>query len=272
MFKLEDVSYCYHDANKLKALDSLSFEIKEGKTTGITGPIGSGKTTLAFILAGLIKPANGNVKFKNKIIGSEIQQRELWRKVGLVQQLSENQLFESSVFDEIAFALRNASLGKEQIEPKVIESARKVALDESYIEKSPFKLSGGEKRQVAIASVICYDPEVLIFDEPTVALDLRVKKAVYDYLKSKKGDKTVIIISHDPDELSLCEETFVLFEGRLLAKGKTVDLMNNPPFEDFPVPSSWRFFDSLAKKGLLLDKNKELTVLARELKDKYGTS
>lgn len=271
MFKFEKVDYQYKNANGKKALYGINFEIKEKVFTGIAGPVGSGKTTLSFLLSGLFNPSTGNVRFKNRIINKEISQNKIWREIGLIQQQPENQIFETNVLSEVSFALKNAGIKQSNIEWLVIDALKKVGLDESFITRSPFKLSGGEKKQVAIASIIAYDPSVLIFDEPTAGLDRNAKMAIHSYIESIKGEKTIILISHDPNELILTEELLLLSDGCLVKKSKTKEvILKEFSSLGLPFPDKWQFLSRLKNCGFDLGEDDDIPKLVRTLEEKYG--
>ena len=273
MFEIENLSYQYNDADKIAALDNISTKIEEKIFTGIVGSVGSGKTTLALLLAGLITATKGKIKYKGKELGKEIHQHDLWEKIGIIQQQPEDQIFESTVYEEISYALKNKGVSQKEIEKKVHNSLKQVGLDKRFLQRSPFKLSGGEKRQVAIASIISYEPEIIIMDEPTVGLDKKAKQAINSFLQKVRGKKTVILITHDSEEISQMDELIVLSKGRLIEQGSPEKIIKNVfPQVSLIRPQRWQFADLLSNCGIRVDKNAEISSLIRTLKDKYELS
>ena len=273
MLKLEKVTYRYSDGNDIEALNEVSLEIKKGGCTGLAGPVGSGKTTLALLLAGLIKPTSGTVIFDGKVIGKEIKQHQFWPRMGILLQQSENQIFETTVYEEIAFALKNKGYNKEKIKEKVESSIQKIGLDRTFLKRSPFKLSGGEKRLVAIASVISYDPEILIFDEPTAGLDKKAKESLLSYISGVKGSKTIIIISHDSDELLICDSVAILKDGKLLGH-EPLEKAVRELFgaADLSLPAKWHIAEKLRECGLSVNESDSDEVITEKIKAGYGLS
>ena len=197
--ELENVSFRYEDT-KDTALQNISFTIERGEKVAVVGPSGAGKTSLFYLLCGLYKPVSGKIFFDRYIICQENNNfKKLRRFSGLVMQFPEKQIFESTVFDEIAFGLKNFGLDKTEIEKRVIESMQMTGLDfGKFSKKSPLRISLGEKRKVAIASILALDPEILLFDEPTSALDFfgfKEIENIIQYLNSKGK----LPISYNPD-------------------------------------------------------------------------
>jgi energy-coupling factor transport system ATP-binding protein len=273
LLKFEEVDYRYNDANNIKALENISFELKKGSSTSVVGHVGCGKTTLAILLSGLIKPSSGRVLFNGKIIGKEINQHQIWQKIGFVQQQSENQIFESTVENEIAFALKNAGIESIKIDEIVTSSLENVGLDSSFKKRSPLKLSGGEKRLIAISSIIAYDPEVLIFDEPTVGLDGDYKRSVIEYIKSVKDEKTIILITHDPDEMLICDDLMALSNGKLIVKGEARSaIKENFTKIGLPLPGKWKFLNILRKCKIDVSEEMNTNDLLKLLEENYEFS
>ena len=179
---LDGVSYSYGKKTpyEIKALDSVNIKISDDKITGIIGHTGSGKSTLVQAIGGIIEPDEGKVLLDGKDIWQNRKEIRNHRfRVGLVMQYPEYQLFEETVRKDIAFGPRNMGLSEDEIEERVIEAARFVELDASLLDKSPFELSGGEKRRAAIAGIIAMRPDVLVLDEPAAGLDPRGRKAIF---------------------------------------------------------------------------------------------
>lgn len=205
------------------AVEDMSFEVREGEFLGIMGHTGSGKSTLIQHLNGLLKPTSGQVLLAGKDIWAEPKKiREVRFRVGLVFQYPEYQLFEETVYRDIAFGPKNMGLSEEEIRTRVLRAAGFAGVDESLLEKSPFDLSGGQKRRVAIAGVIAMEPEVVIFDEPTAGLDpagcASILGNIRDYQKATHA--TILMVTHSMDEVAqLADRMLVLNEGTIEMSG-----------------------------------------------------
>lgn len=223
--KLENISYTYglKTPYEIKALKNVSLEFEEGKITGLMGHTGSGKSTLVSMLNGLTKPDEGKIYLNGTDIWSEPKKiRDVRFRVGLVMQYPEYQLFDETVRADISFGPRNMGLSADEIESRVREAAAFVGLDENLLDKSPFELSGGQKRRVAIAGVIAMKPEILVLDEPAAGLDPEGKesilKRIHDY--SRESGVTVIIVSHSMEDMAVyCDRIAVMSRGELLMYG-----------------------------------------------------
>lgn len=220
---LDNVSFYYLKDTPLErmALKEISLSINEGERIGIIGETGSGKSTLIQLFNGLLQPTEGKIYLKGKDIKSW-SMKEICRIIGLVFQYPEHQLFGETVFEEVAFGPRNIGFREDEMEKIVKKALNIVGLKYELIkERSPFSLSGGEKRRLAIASIIAMEPEVLILDEPTANLDPRGKRELTQYLNRwAKGSKTLIIVSHDLDEIiPLIRRVIILHKGRIIFDG-----------------------------------------------------
>ena len=208
------------------ALKNVSVDFEQGEIVAVIGHTGSGKSTLLQHLNGLLKPDSGDVLFEGKsIYESKKTLRECRFNVGLCFQYPEQQLFESTVYKDIAFGPHNMKLSDDEIKKRVYESLEYVGLTEDYLEKSPFDLSGGEKRRVAIAGVISMQPKVLILDEPTAGLDPMGKNNLLDLIKTynERTGNTVIFVSHNMDDVaSVAKRVIVMNDGEIAIQG-TVD-------------------------------------------------
>ena len=201
MLEFKDVSYVYgkNTPFEMTAVDHVSFAIKDNAVTGLIGHTGSGKSTLAQMTNALLKPTSGTVLLDGKDINAKDYDTPSVRfKVGLVFQYPEYQLFEETVYRDIAFGPKNMGLCEEEIRTRVLRAAGFAGVDESLLEKSPFDLSGGQKRRVAIAGVIAMEPEVVIFDEPTAGLDpagcASILGNIRDYQKATHA--TILMVTH----------------------------------------------------------------------------
>lgn len=208
------------------ALKGVSLDFEKGEIVGIIGHTGSGKSTLLQSLNGLLKPDSGEVRLYGEDINRSKQAvRECRFKVGLCFQYPEYQLFESTVYKDVAFGPKNMKLPPEEIDRRVRAAVEFTGLSSDYLEKSPFDLSGGEKRRVAIAGVLSMKPEVLILDEPTAGLDPKGKKSLLALIKeyNKKTGHTVIFVSHSMDDVALvADRVVVMSSGKAVLSG-TVD-------------------------------------------------
>ena len=228
VLEARDVSYQYSVGTpfQITALEHISFSVEKGELLAIIGHTGSGKSTLIQHFNALLKPTSGQILLCGKDINeSKETARDARFKVGLCFQYPEYQLFESTVYKDIAFGPGNMGLSKEEIDARVRRAAAFVGLTEPMLEKSPFDLSGGEKRRVAIAGVMAMEPEVLIMDEPAAGLDPRGRRMILGMIENyrRQTGSTVIIVSHSMEDVaSLAERILVLNHGRIARLG-TVD-------------------------------------------------
>ncbi|MGB2990335.1 MAG: energy-coupling factor transporter ATPase, partial [Candidatus Zixiibacteriota bacterium] len=220
---IKEASYLYDLGlpTERKALDRINLEIKKGEFVGLIGPTGSGKSTLVQHLNGLLFPTSGEVIVEDaNLKDKNADLKRIRQRVGLVFQFPERQLFEDTVCEDIAFGPKNLGLLQEEIEARVRESMRNVGLDfEQFAHRSPFFLSGGEQRKVAIAGILALKPEILVLDEPTCGLDAKSTREIKKLLKElNSGGVTIILISHNMDLIAeLAEKIILLDQGKLLA-------------------------------------------------------
>jgi energy-coupling factor transport system ATP-binding protein len=205
--KAEHLNYIYGNGTAFEqhALKDINLEIKDGEFVGLIGHTGSGKSTLIQHLNGLIRATNGAIYYNGKnIYDNGFDMRALRSHVGLVFQYPEHQLFEIDVFTDVCFGPKNQKLSKEEIESRAKEALTMVGLDESYYKRSPFELSGGQKRRVAIAGVLAMKPEVLILDEPTAGLDPKGRDEILDQIERlhKEQNMTIILVSHSMEDIA----------------------------------------------------------------------
>ena len=223
--RLENVTYIYGKGTpfEVKALDGVDLEIHAGLITGIIGHTGSGKSTLVKLFNGLEKPESGKVLLDGADIWEKPKEIGKVRfRVGLVMQYPEYQLFEETVAADIAFGPRNMGLSDDEISRRVAEYAALTGITSAELEKSPFDLSGGQKRRAAIAGVMAMEPEVLVLDEPAAGLDPEGKKMILGAVReyALRRGATVIIVSHSMDDMAeLCDRVVVVAEGRILCEG-----------------------------------------------------
>jgi cobalt/nickel transport system ATP-binding protein len=205
------------------ALDRLSFQVGEGESVGLVGPNGAGKTTLFLCLSGVLVPGAERLSLGGLNLRAAADRRALPRHVGIVFQNSDDQLFNATVFDDVAFGPLNLGLSPDEVRRRVAEALAKVGLT-GLEERAPFHLSGGEKRRVALAGVLAMRPEVLLLDEPSMHLDPRGRRELIRLVRDLPGTK--VIASHDLEMvLETCERTLLLDGGRLVADGPTRDLL-----------------------------------------------
>ncbi|AEV70310.1 energy-coupling factor transporter ATPase [Acetivibrio clariflavus] len=221
--KIENLSYVYMKGTPFekKALDNINLVINDGELLGIIGHTGSGKSTLVQHMNGILKPTSGKI-YIDGIDISEKKAKELRNQVGIVFQYPEHQLFEETVFKDIAFGLEKRGLKEDEIEVKVKKALKMVELSEEILSKSPFELSGGQKRRVAIAGVLVLEPRILVLDEPTAGLDPRGRDAVYELILNlhKQLNITVILVSHSMEDIArIAKRIIVMNSGNIEMDG-----------------------------------------------------
>ncbi|MBE6604854.1 MAG: energy-coupling factor transporter ATPase [Ruminococcaceae bacterium] len=225
VLSLERVSYVYGEGTpfEIKALDDVSLTVREGSVTGIIGHTGSGKSTLVQLFNGLEKPQGGRVLLDGKDIWAEPKKmRDIRFRVGLVMQYPEYQLFEETIAADIAFGPRNMGLDEAEIGARVAEAAAFVGLSPDVLDKSPFDLSGGQKRRAAIAGVMAMRPEILVLDEPAAGLDPRGRDTILQGICAygKKTGATVIIVSHSMEDMATyCDDIVVMANAGVVLSG-----------------------------------------------------
>lgn len=259
---IQNVSF-YHGKGtpyQIKALDDVSLDIKHGLVTGIIGHTGSGKSTLVELFNGILKPEEGRVLLDGEDIWAKPKEiRNVRFRVGLVMQYPEAQLFEETIRQDIAFGPKNMGLSAEEIDIRVREAARFVGLDEDMLDKSPFDLSGGQKRRAAIAGIIAMRPEVLILDEPAAGLDPAGREAIFSNIieYKKETGSTVIIVSHSMEDMArYCDEIAVMSGGKLLMKGSRDEVFSNTEklvSAGLDIPQITKLMLLLEKKGISVD-------------------
>ena len=231
ILEIKNLNYVYSIGTPFehKALDNVSFSVNRGEFIGIIGHTGSGKSTLMQQLNGLLKPTSGSVLLDGKDIWSDKKlTRQARFRVGLVFQYPEYQLFEETVYKDIAFGPKNMGLKEEEIDRRVREAAGFVGITEEQLQVSPFDLSGGQKRRVAIAGVIAMEPEVLILDEPTAGLDPVGRAAILENIEQyrKAKNATIMMVSHSMEDVARLTDRLLVMNGSRLA-------MDAPPAEVF---------------------------------------
>ncbi len=230
--EVTDLSHNYSvaDKNSKPAINNISFSLKKGEILGIIGHTGSGKSTLVSHLNGLLKPDSGKILLDGVDIWEKPKEiSKIRTRVGLVFQYPEYQLFEETVYADIAFGPKNMGLDSVEIDKRIRRSAELLGFGEELFEKSPFDLSGGQKRRVAIAGVVAMEPELIVFDEPTAGLDpvgrQAIFKAIKDYRSNRKA--SVIIVSHSMEDMAaVCDKILVLNKGTVYDFGTTKEVFS----------------------------------------------
>ena len=275
--EVRDLCYTYGEGTPFRhgALKNVSFGIEKGKICAIIGHTGSGKSTLVQMLNGLLSPDFGDVlvdgvsvvehkKSKKKNKKNEKEQKlikNLCFKVGLVFQYPEYQLFEETVERDIAFGPKNMGLDEETVAKRVLEAANFVGLDPSLMKKSPFDLSGGQKRRVAIAGIIAMRPEILVLDEPAAGLDPTGRNEIFEGLVKYRNETgaTVVIVSHSMEDMAkIADDMIVLSEGECVMKGTRDEVFSRADELKkigLDTPQITSLVKILKAKGLLIDEN-----------------
>jgi energy-coupling factor transport system ATP-binding protein len=257
LIEIKDLYFKYPFEEKY-VLTNINLCIDSNESIAILGPNGSGKTTLIKHLNGILKPTKGEVFIEGKNT-KEKSVAELSRIVGIVFQNPDHQLFSNTVFEEISFALINFGFNKEEIDRRVKEMLKYFNL-EKYEQSSPLLLSGGEKKRVALASILCYDPKIIVLDEPTVGLDYFQRTALINIIKKlKKEGKTIITITHDIDfALEVAERGIILKDGKIIKD----DLLINIIYEEellneanLVQPTLAKIIIELEKSGIKIGRN-----------------
>ncbi|TET62551.1 ABC transporter ATP-binding protein [Candidatus Bathyarchaeota archaeon] len=226
MIEVKDVYFTY--PNGVEALKGTSLTIKNGEFLALMGENGAGKTTLVKHFNGLLKPTKGNV-FVDGVNTTKVSVAALARKVGFVFQNPDNQLFSETVEEEIAFALKNFGFKEKTIRKRVTWALNLLDLTR-YRKTSPFMLSGGERKRVALASVLAWNPKILILDEPTIGQDYQQKEKLLQFILQMKAQrKTIIIVTHDVEFVAECKPRVLLMrQGKITADGEALEVLTNP--------------------------------------------
>ena len=256
---LEKVSYVYSPSTPFEkeALHSVDIDFKQGKITGIIGHTGSGKSTVAQLLNGLLRPTSGRVLLDGQdIFSSSVKISDVRFRVGLVFQYPEYQLFEETVYRDIAFGPTNMGLDDAEIDRRVREAADFAGIDSELLEKSPFELSGGQKRRAAIAGVMAMEPEVIVLDEPAAGLDPKGRDEILSGIRKyreRKGN-TVILISHSMEDMALySDELVVMSKGSVLVSGTVDEVFKKSSLIEqsgLTLPQITRVFNRLRSNGI----------------------
>ena len=229
--QVEDLCYTYGEGTALerRALKHVSFEIQDGEFVGLIGHTGSGKSTLIQHLNGLIKPTSGDIKYQGVSIYSQAYKlKDLRSKVGLVFQYPEYQLFEADIFTDVCFGPKNLGLPQEEVEKRARHALKLVGMDEKFYKQSPFELSGGQKRRVAIAGVLAMRPEMMILDEPTAGLDPQGRDEILGQIErlNREHGLTILVVSHSMEDMAR-------YVDRIMVMNDGVKMFDDTPKEVF---------------------------------------
>ncbi len=281
--KCLDLTHTYQIKSPLEqeALKNINLTLEDGKYIAIVGHTGSGKSTLVEHFNGLLFPTSGEVHIDDYISNNKKRKNKkellkLREKVGLVFQFPEYQLFEETVLKDVMFGPKNFKVDIETAKNRAIEALRQVGLDDSYFERSPFELSGGEKRRVAIAGILAMEPKILVLDEPTAGLDPLGAKEILNLLKRlHESGKTIILVTHDMDiVLNEVEDVVLLKDGQLIRHADHIKIFEEN-LEDLSleVPVSYKFITSLNEHGYHLDvkDSKDVLKLAKSIKEEIDS-
>ena len=271
---LDNVSYTYQEGTPFAsvALSDVSLTIEDGSYTAIIGHTGSGKSTILQLLNGLLVPTEGSVRVFDTLITSTSvnkQIRQIRKQVGLVFQFAENQIFEETVLKDVAFGPQNFGVSVEEAEAIAREKLALVGIDESLFERSPFELSGGQMRRVAIAGILAMEPKILVLDEPTAGLDPIGRKELMTLFKKLHQDGiTIVLVTHLMDDVAeFADQVYVMEKGKSVKSGKPSLVFQNVEFMEkiqLGVPKITRFAQRLAERGVSF---KQLPITIEEFKE-----
>lgn len=272
---LENVCYIYQNGTPFAstALSDVSLTIKDGSYTALIGHTGSGKSTILQLLNGLLVPTDGEVRvFDTLITPTSVNKeiRQIRKQVGLVFQFAENQIFEETVLKDVAFGPQNFGVSREEAETIAREKLALVGIDESLFERSPFELSGGQMRRVAIAGILAMEPRILVLDEPTAGLDPIGRKELMNLFKKLHQDGiTIVLVTHLMDDVAeYADQVYVMEKGRLVKSGEPSFVFQDIDFMEkiqLGVPKITRFAQKLIKRGATF---KQLPITIEEFKFK----
>ncbi len=249
MIEVKNLSFTYN--GKDFALSDINLTIHDGETVAVIGRIGSGKSTLIEHFNGLLKPTKGQVFLDGEDI-QNLDRKEICKRVGLVFQYLENQLFEETVYRDIAFGPKNLGLSETEISERVNAAAELVGLDRESLLKSPFELSGGEMRRAAIAGVLAMNPKTLILDEPMAGLDPRGRSDMLKIIKNVRGHITVIFVTHSMEDAAAAERVIVMKNGKIDTDAGTDEVFSNTgrlEAAGLDVPRITKVMNKLRERG-----------------------
>ena len=271
---LENVSFTYQEGTPLAstALSDVSLTIEDGSYTALIGHTGSGKSTILQLLNGLLVPSQGSVRVFDTLITSTSKNkdiRQIRKQVGLVFQFAENQIFEETVLKDVAFGPQNFGVSEEDAVKIAREKLALVGIDESLFDRSPFELSGGQMRRVAIAGMLAMEPAILVLDEPTAGLDPLGRKELMNLFKKlHQSGMTIVLVTHLMDDVAeYANQVYVMEKGRLVKGGRPSDVFQDVVFMEevqLGVPKITAFCKRLADRGVSF---KRLPIKIEEFKE-----
>ena len=271
---LENVNFTYQEGTPLAstALSDVSLTIEDGSYTALIGHTGSGKSTILQLLNGLLVPSQGSVRVFDTLITSTSKNkdiRQIRKQVGLVFQFAENQIFEETVLKDVAFGPQNFGVSEEDAEQIARKKLALVGIDESLFDRSPFELSGGQMRRVAIAGILAMEPAILVLDEPTAGLDPLGRKELMNlFRKLHQSGMTIVLVTHLMDDVAeYANQVYVMEKGRLVKGGKPSDIFQDVVFMEevqLGVPKITAFCKRLADRGVSF---KRLPIKIEEFKE-----
>ena len=271
---LENVSFTYQEGTPLAstALSDVSLTIEDGSYTALIGHTGSGKSTILQLLNGLLVPSQGSVRVFDTLITSTSKNkdiRQIRKQVGLVFQFAENQIFEETVLKDVAFGPQNFGVSEEDAVKIAREKLALVGIDESLFDRSPFELSGGQMRRVAIAGILAMEPAILVLDEPAAGLDPLGRKELMNLFKKlHQSGMTIVLVTHLMDDVAeYANQVYVMEKGRLVKVGKPSDVFQDVVFMEevqLGVPKITAFCKRLADRGVSF---KRLPIKIEEFKE-----
>lgn len=271
---LENVSFTYQEGTPLAstALSDVSLTIEDGSYTALIGHTGSGKSTILQLLNGLLVPSQGSVRVFDTLITSTSKNkdiRQIRKQVGLVFQFAENQIFEETVLKDVAFGPQNFGVSEEDAEQIAREKLALVGIDESLFDRSPFELSGGQMRRVAIAGILAMEPAILVLDEPTAGLDPLGRKELMNLFKKlHQSGMTIVLVTHLMDDVAeYANQVYVMEKGCLVKGGKPSDVFQDVVFMEevqLGVPKITAFCKRLIDRGVSF---KRLPIKIEEFKE-----
>ena len=271
---LENVSFTYQEGTPLAsaALSDVSLTIEDGSYTALIGHTGSGKSTILQLLNGLLVPSQGSVRVFDTLITSTSKNkdiRQIRKQVGLVFQFAENQIFEETVLKDVAFGPQNFGVSEEDAVKIAREKLALVGIDESLFDRSPFELSGGQMRRVAIAGILAMEPAILVLDEPTAGLDPLGRKELMNLFKKlHQSGMTIVLVTHLMDDVAeYANQVYVMEKGRLVKGGEPSDVFQDVVFMEevqLGVPKITSFCKRLADRGVAF---KRLPIKIEEFKE-----
>ncbi len=274
VLETQDLTYIYSQGSPFEktAVDHVNIKIEEGEMVGVMGHTGSGKSTLIQHFNGLLKPSSGKILLDGQDIWADKTKiRDVRFQVGLVFQYPEYQIFEETVYKDIAFGPKNMGLDDAEIKRRVLETAHDIGLDEELLNRSPFDLSGGQKRRVAIAGVMAMNPKVLVLDEPTAGLDPAGRDMILSHIKAyhKRVGNTVLIVSHSMEDIAgFADKILVMNKGKLFCYDDTEKVFSRAEEISeigLDVPQITKVFLELKKHGLDFGKDVYTVEYAKKL-------